>query len=605
MKSLNKKALRQNWKSPEQVFCRVSLVAFAVLVLCVFASRGEVIRQYFFYDTRDTGMDFFHSIEYVRGRMPYGMFDTLYPPLANLLFYLLYLLIPKEISSQWTNSFIDAINLRATSQDLRSYQATMLLFLLFVMLAVFAMYALMEKILEGTVAHKKAIIFCALFSYGVLYGVERGNIILLCWTLMAFFLCYRNSEKAWLRELAYLALAVAAGVKLYPAFLGILLLKERKVFPAIRTILYGVAAVIFPLYLFNEGLMGLQMWLKVVFSFKGGSAYPWIGNGFSSIMANAGHMLDSFLGTSLAEQSYAVWGMAVAALLLVCACFLKKEWESVLALVLAMLMFQAQVDYIYCLFLLPLLLFIVQEKQLNRSNLLPFAVMVLFTVHVPLFHDTEGTGLVFRNLFFQTLLVVLLVWCVVQAVRNIAAKRQDRCSGRWLLGRQEKYATVVVAVLVVLGNFAGMQVWEQSHNWGFDYSLNSAIDEEENKQFTVQDSETGEDLQVVWCAEGAYFIVYNHAPFEQTFHISFTTGYRMDLSQAHSIYFTANGASFRVVPDEENGKVECDIKMRPGETKVELSYVGPKVVTTDSNGNELKMTFTIADFKVEAVQQAQ
>lgn len=605
MKSLNKKVLRQSWKSPEQVFCLVSLVALAVLVLCVFASRGEVIQQYFFNDTRDTGMDFFHSIEYVRGRMPYGMFDTLYPPLANLLFYLLYLVIPKEISSQWTNSFIDSINLRATSQDLRSYQATMLLFLLFVVLFVFAMYAMIEKILEGAAVHKKTIIFCALFSYGVLYGVERGNIILLCWTLMAFFLCYRNSEKAWLRELAYLALAAAAGMKLYPAFLGILLLKERKAFPAIRTILYGVAAVLFPLYIFNEGLLGLQMWLEVVFSFKGGSSYPWIGNGFSSIMANVGHILDSVMGTSLADQSYAVWGMAVAALLPVCACFLKKEWESVLALVLAMLMFQAQVDYIYCLFLLPLLLFIVQEKQLNRSNLLPFTVMVLFTVHVPLFHDTEGIGLVFRNLFFQTLLVVLLVWCVVQAVRNLAARRQDGRSCRWSFGRQEKYATVVVAVLVVLGNFAGRQVWERSHNWGFDYGLNSGIDEEENKPFTVQDTETGEELQAIWCAEDSYFIVYNHAPFEQTFHISFTTGYRMDLSQAHSIYFTVGGTSFRVVPDEETGAVECDIKMQPGETKVELSYVGPKVVTTDREGNVLKMAFTVADFMVETVQQEQ
>ena len=401
MKLLDKKAIRQSWKSPERVFCLVSLAALAVLGLCILLSRGEVIQQYFFFDTRDTGMDFFHSIEYVRGRMPYGMYDTLYPPLANLFFYLLYLLVPKELSAQWADSFLASVNMRGTSQDLRSYQSTMLLFLLFVIFTVFAMYAIMEKMLAGTVAHKKALVFCALFSYGVLYGVERGNIILLCWVLMAFFLCYRNDDNAVLRELACLALAAAAGMKLYPAFLGILLLKDRRIFAAIRTILYGVASVVLPLYLFNEGLLGLRMWLNVVFSFQGGSSYPWVGNGFSSIMANLGHMADAVLGTSLANQSYTVFGIAVALLLLVCACLLQKEWESVLTLVLAMMMFQAQSDYIYCLFLLPLLLFIAQEGQLNRNNLLPFAVMVLFTVHLPLFHGPRGTMLLVRNLCFQ------------------------------------------------------------------------------------------------------------------------------------------------------------------------------------------------------------
>lgn len=53
----------------------------------------------FFADTRDTGMDFFRSIEYDRGRKPYEKFDTRYPPQASLLFDLLCLLVPGSISS--------------------------------------------------------------------------------------------------------------------------------------------------------------------------------------------------------------------------------------------------------------------------------------------------------------------------------------------------------------------------------------------------------------------------------------------------------------------------------------------------------------------------
>ena len=57
------------------------------IFLCVFITHGSILSDLLFYDTRDTGMDFFHSIEYVRGRTPYKQFNTLYPPLANLFFY--------------------------------------------------------------------------------------------------------------------------------------------------------------------------------------------------------------------------------------------------------------------------------------------------------------------------------------------------------------------------------------------------------------------------------------------------------------------------------------------------------------------------------------
>ena len=178
-------------------------------------------------------------------------------------------------------------------------------------------------------------------------------------------------------------------------------------------------------------------------------------------------------------------------MLLVCACLLQKEWESVLTLVLAMMMFQAQSDYIYCLFLLPLLLFIAQEGQLNRNNLLPFAVMVLFTVHLPLFHGTRGTMLLVRNLFFQALFVVLLVWCVVRAWKSVPRKQALRSWRLQAFGRWEKRATVLVAALVLVANVAGLQIWERTHNWGFDYGLYTGIDERDNKQFTLRDQTTG------------------------------------------------------------------------------------------------------------------
>lgn len=589
----------QKQKSPAQVFCVASLAGMAIVALCVLASHGELIQRYFFFDNRDTGMDFFHSIEYVKGQMPYALFDTLYPPLANLFFYLLYLMMPREIFAKWAT-----IVIKGTADDLRTYQSTLLLFIIFVIIAVYAMYVMIDKFMEGFAEHPKAIIFCALLSYGVLYGFERGNIILLCWVFMAFFLHYRNSESAWMRELSYLALAMAAGMKLYPAFLGLLLIKERKVLPAVRTILYGIGTIILPLYFFNEGLSGLWMWLKVVFGFGSDTDYPWIGNGFANILTNLGHGADLLWGTSWGEQSYALAGIVAAFVLLVCAFFMDQEWKTVLTLVLAMGLFQSQADYIYCLYLLPLLLFVAHEKKLHRGNVLPFGIMVLFTIHLPLFHDTVSSSFTVRNLLFQILLVVLMVWCICQAIQSAKKYVRKRLpKGNLSFGRREVLATALVAVLLLVGNGAGLQVWQKNHNWGYDYVFDGGIGQEQGKAFTLQDEETGEEQEVQWCKDGAYFIIYNHSPLIRTFRVSFRTGYRMDLSEPHSMYFDMGENTYKVTVDENADEVACKLQVPPGETHVEIHYQGPQVVTTDRDGNELKMSFTVSDFQIQMVSE--
>lgn len=348
--------------TPMQIYCWATVACLAVLLAIFLVSRGELVHQFFFHDPSDTGMDFFHSIEYVKGRMPYGLFGTLYPPLANLLFYVLYRFVPESQSEKWAQSLQSSTNMKGSEQDLRLQQATMLLFIFFVVLVVLGMIAMAERATRGCDGRRDLLMLCIVFSYGVLCGLERGNILLLCWPLMVFFVLYRNSQNPILRELACLALAVVAGLKLYPAFLGILLLKDKNYIAAIRTVIYGIVCFIFPLFFFNEGLYGLTLWIRVLFAFSENNVNPWVGNGFPNIIQSVGRLIDHFTGTRLAFGNYAIWGFMMAALLLICAMFMDCEWKCVTSSVLAILMFQSQYDYVFCLFLIPLLLFFAQEK---------------------------------------------------------------------------------------------------------------------------------------------------------------------------------------------------------------------------------------------------
>ena len=74
----------------------LSIYLIWAIILCnsltlffLYKTHGEIFSEIFFNDSLDTGMDFFHSIEYTRGRAPYDLFETLYPPLANLFFYII------------------------------------------------------------------------------------------------------------------------------------------------------------------------------------------------------------------------------------------------------------------------------------------------------------------------------------------------------------------------------------------------------------------------------------------------------------------------------------------------------------------------------------
>ena len=591
--------------TPMQIYCWATVACLAVLLAIFLVSRGELVHQFFFHDPSDTGMDFFHSIEYVKGRMPYGLFGTLYPPLANLLFYVLYRFVPESQSEKWAQSLQSSTNMKGSEQDLRLQQATMLLFIFFVVLVVLGMIAMAERATRGCDGRRDLLMLCIVFSYGVLCGLERGNILLLCWPLMVFFVLYRNSQNPILRELACLALAVAAGLKLYPAFLGILLLKDKNYIAAIRTVIYGIVCFIFPLFFFNEGLYGLTLWIRVLFAFSENNVNPWVGNGFPNIIQSVGRLIDHFTGTRLAFGNYAIWGFMMAALLLICAMFMDCEWKCVTSIVLAILMFQSQYDYVFCLFLIPLLLFFAQEKNLRRDNVLPYALLVLFTIPLPLFRaDTPKPLFTVRNSLYHAAMIVLAVWCFAEAVRGL--QHRTATGKRAAVSRRQMRATAVLAAVMVVAGVGGQQLWQHTHNWGFDYSYNGRLDAKGIRQKDVQDSD-GNPVEATWSGRGAYIMIYNHAPFTQRMTVTFQTGYGMDLKRAYTMTFEApnledaDGTTGKqkqtdIKIDHEGQTVCYTVDVVPGQTQIDVSYDGPMAVydaSSRKNG-----TFTVTNLVV-------
>ena len=89
--------------------------------------------------------------------------------------------------------------MRGTETDLRTTQSCFLLYVFFVVLAVLLLAVLLRDVMQNA-QWARASTFFALFSFGVLNAVDRGNIILLAAGLSLFFVMYHRSKRAWVRN---------------------------------------------------------------------------------------------------------------------------------------------------------------------------------------------------------------------------------------------------------------------------------------------------------------------------------------------------------------------------------------------------------------------
>ena len=167
--------------------------------------------------------------------------------------------------------------------------------------------------------------------------------------------------------------------------------------------------------------MGIPMWLGVVFRFGGTQTLPYVGTGLFNIFHRIAFYFQKYLGIELYTGWFGAAAMIVSVILLVCALFLKKEWQSALAITMAVILLQSQGTYIYAYLLIPLVLFFAEESQLNRETTIPFVLMIGLMIHLPLF---------FRNnpnmVFAQADSLLLAFWCVIHSictVNNIKKKK--------------------------------------------------------------------------------------------------------------------------------------------------------------------------------------
>ncbi len=251
---------------PIDLFLTVSFFGIILFILVLIIGRGLGAEWIVMENTFDYSFtDHFRHIAFASDmeHFYFNTNDATFPPFAYLLYYILYRINP---SSWGVNDW----------KICRDYRYNVIVFIALLMLVVLFYKYICDKVLVKYSNEKRNLLVIAtLLSAPILEGaIERGNISFFTALLVIAALYLKDSDNKALRELALILIAMAAGIKLYPAVVGVVYLREKRWKEAVRLTIYGIAVFLVP-FAFCGGFAALIQYLKILFFFEGQGYRSW------------------------------------------------------------------------------------------------------------------------------------------------------------------------------------------------------------------------------------------------------------------------------------------------------------------------------------------
>lgn len=360
---------------PCALFLIISLAGTALFTLTMIVGKGTGAAWIVMENTFDNFFtDHFRHIAFASD-MQHFYFNTLdatFPPFAYLLYYLLWRMNPQTWGvSDW--------------QICRDTTYNIIIFMAFCLISVLLYKYAIDTIMDRYTAGIRTLVAVAtVLSAPVLVGaIERGNISFLTAVLVMLALYLKDRDSRAAKETALILIAVAAGIKLYPAIVGILYIRERRWKEAIRLVIYGLVIFFVP-FAFCGGIPALIRYLNILLFFEGQGYRSWTNirnyllciSDLCGFYENAGYFVKYF---KIAEN--------VFLLLCIIGTYLSDiRWKKVFYPCLAMALY---VPYSYrytSVYMLIPLLFFLQEASDDSGIRLEnsvFAVLFGLTFTIP------------------------------------------------------------------------------------------------------------------------------------------------------------------------------------------------------------------------------
>jgi hypothetical protein len=337
--------------------------------ILMFIFSGLITRGYSFYnlfspDKKDYFMDFFNVLHGLfNGPYTYG---SIYPSLPQLIYKILLRLVPYDIAGK-------------SPSVIRATQSGEIVFLFYMLITLLIFFILLMEVKKGLKIEKYIFAFTILFSAPFLFQFERANIIFVSLLSLIIFVFFKDSKNRLVREFALISLAISGAIKFYPALFGLLLIKDRRYKDFFKVFIYGSALFILPFFVVG-GISQLPILVKNVF-FTSDLAINW-GVGYAVNMLNITRIFFGFFGDFGNNPIVVgrIFSLAILALGLVSAFFLRSKWKTVALLCLLMIMVPTiSYEYVLIFMVIPLIMFLDSEEKEPRDYLY-LACFILFFI---------------------------------------------------------------------------------------------------------------------------------------------------------------------------------------------------------------------------------
>lgn len=212
--------------------------------------------------------DYFRQIVYASDlkNIYFNTNDAPFPPLSYIFYHLLFLI----------NPFSASVELQSWTIARDNYPNLIIFIAIEIVLCLLFVYSL-YLFNKSSFGKRKSLIFALLILLSIpfLFGaIERGNIIILVISLILLAIYFKDKNDKLYNELALIMIAIAASIKVYPAIIGLLYIKEKRYKEAFKLIVYGLLFFIVP-FIFVGGIKGLLQYVAVLLKFTNSLTSKW------------------------------------------------------------------------------------------------------------------------------------------------------------------------------------------------------------------------------------------------------------------------------------------------------------------------------------------
>jgi len=401
------------------LFITLLFVFLVIFIVVAFITRMESVIVVL-NDKQDlTFTDFFESV-WASSNSPYSRENpVLYPPLATLFFIGIgNVVIPYA-------GLVPGMTDKESWFAIRDSQFGIMSYLIFAILMVYALHLVMKRMARGTDLRMDVLFLLILLSFPVIHVLERGNIILLAIVLCFVFLMGYRSENKIIRYLSYIALGIAAGIKLTPAILWLLIIRDRNYKGAVICALIVLAFIFIP-FLFTDGTPLMLLDTIIGYTNKVGEGGAM---NLGPLAGAVNYAFSPLFGDNVSTVIATILTLAFLLISFIIILFDKemKFWKVVTLISCILIVgIGLAVPYNLLYLLPPIMLFLVSEKELTKNNmffLICFIGAISLIPGIILVRPHDMLGL--KSIFVFLMAVVLMCEGCIRLYRNFKDRRKS------------------------------------------------------------------------------------------------------------------------------------------------------------------------------------